>query len=164
VVQIIEVFSTGEDISSASLAHAINAYTVHEKIPRQIVLGIPGHFMLADTGATMHLLLCLILAFNNIEVNRPPGDFNGSESIFTLVAHLAFSAPVIYQGRQMDKSITSGYSDVYVTLGISRPIFTVARAVQQGHTAHFGGDTPDLYLNVNADNINAQDLHPICES
>ena len=70
-VQIIAVFSTGEEISPATLAHAINAYAAHEKIPKQIVLGIPGHFMLADTGATMHLLLCLILAFNDIEANRP---------------------------------------------------------------------------------------------
>ncbi len=31
-VQIIAVFSTGEDISPASLPHAINAYAVHEKI------------------------------------------------------------------------------------------------------------------------------------
>ena len=59
VVQIIVVFSTGEDISPATLAHVINAYAVHEKIPKQIVLGIPGHVMLPDTGATMYLLLCL---------------------------------------------------------------------------------------------------------
>jgi len=104
-VQIIAAFSTGEDILPATLAHAINAYVAHEKIPQQIVLGIPGHFMLADTGATMHLLLCLIWAFKNIEANRPVRGFNGSESICTRVAHLAFSAPVIYQGRQMDKSI-----------------------------------------------------------
>ena len=159
-VQIIAVFSTGEEISPATLAHAINAYAAHEKIPKQIVLGIPGHFMLADTGATMHLLLCLILAFNDIEANRPVRGFNDSESICTRVAHLAFSAPVIYQGRQMDKSITSGAHDAYVTLDISRPIFSVARAVQQGHTAHFGGDTPGLYLNVNAGNLNAQPYIP----
>jgi len=163
-VQIIAAFSTGEDISPASLAHAINAYAAHEKIPRQIVLGIPGHFMLADTGATMHLLLCLILAFNDIEANRPIRGFNGSESICTRVAHLAFSAPVIYQGRQMDKSITSGAHDAYVTLDISRPIFSVARAVQQGHMAHFGGDTPGLYLNVNTGNINAQPYIPFVKA
>ena len=72
------------------------------------------------------------------------------------VAHLAFSAPVIYQGRQQDKSITSGKHDAYVTLDISRPIFSIARAVQQCHTAHFGGDTPGLYLNINTGNFNAQ--------
>jgi len=72
-VQIIAALSTGEDISPATLAHAINAYSAHEKIPKQIVLGIPGHFMLADTGATMHLLLCLILAFNDIEANAQRG-------------------------------------------------------------------------------------------
>ena len=164
VVQIIAAFSTGEDISPASLAHAINAYAAHEKIPKQIVLGVPGHFMLADTGATMHLLLCLILAFNDIEANRPVRGFNGSESICTRVAHLAFSAPVIYQGRQMDKSITSGVHDAYVTLDISRPIFSVARAVQQGHIAHFGGDTPGLYLNVNAGNVNAQPYIPFVKA
>ena len=163
-VQIIAAFSTGEDISPASLAHAINAYAAHEKIPKQIVLGVPGHFMLADTGATMYLLLCLILAFNDIEANRPVRGFNGSESICTRVAHLAFSAPVIYQGRQMDKSITSGVHDAYVTLDISQPIFSVARAVQQGHIAHFGGDTPGLYLNVNAGNVNAQPYIPFVKA
>jgi hypothetical protein len=60
----------------------------------------------------------------------------------------------------MDKSITSGYPDVYVTLDISRPIFSVARTVQQGHMTHFGGDTPDLYLNVNAGKINDQPYIP----
>ena len=49
-VQIIVVFSTGEEISSTTFVHTINAYAEHEKIPKQIVLGIPGHFMLADTG------------------------------------------------------------------------------------------------------------------
>ena len=77
-VQIIAAFSTGEEISPATLAHTINAYAAHEKIPKQIVLGIPGHFMLADTGATMHLLLCLILAFNDFEANRPVRGFNDS--------------------------------------------------------------------------------------
>ena len=67
MVQIIEAFSTGEDISTVTFAHTINTYSKHEKIPKQIVLGIPGHFMLADTGATIHLLLCLILAFNDID-------------------------------------------------------------------------------------------------
>ena len=101
----------------------------------------------------MHLLLCLILAFNDFEANRPVRGFDGSESICNRVAHLAFSAPVIYQDRQMDKSITSGAHDVYVTLDISRPIFSISRAVQQGHTAHFAGDTPGLYFNVNAGNL-----------
>jgi hypothetical protein len=134
VVQIIVVFSTGEDISPASLAHAINTYTENEKIPGQIVLGIPGHFMLPDTGATMHLLPCLILTFNDIEANIPVRRFNDSESLCTRVAHLTFSDPVIYQGRQMDKSITSGDYDVYVTLDITHPIFSITRAVQQGRT------------------------------
>ena len=45
-VQIITAFSTGEEISPATLANAINVYAAYEKIPKQIVLGIPGHFML----------------------------------------------------------------------------------------------------------------------
>ncbi len=129
VVQFIAVFSTGEDISPDSLAHAINTYTENEKIPRQIVLGIPGHFMLSDTGATMHLLLCLILTFNDIEANIPVRRFNDSESLCTRVAHLTFSDPVIYPGRQMDKSITSGDYDMYVTLDFTCPIFSITRAV-----------------------------------
>ena len=57
-------------------------------------------------------------------------------------------------------NITSGKHDAYVTLDISRPIFSIARAVQQGHTAHFGGDTPGLYLNINTGNFNAQPYIP----
>ena len=163
-VRIIAAFSAGEEISPASLAHAINAFAAHEKIPKQIILGIPGHFMLADTGATMHLLLCLMLAFNDMEANRPVRGFNGSESICTRVAYLAFSAPVICQGRQMDKSITSGAHDAYITLDITRPIFSIVRAVQQGHAAHFGGDTPGLYLNVLEGNINGQPYIPFVKA
>ena len=70
--------------------------------------------------------------------------------MLALEYHLALNAPAVYQGRQMDKSITSGFHDAYVTLDISlvisRPFLPVARVVQQGHTAHFGGDTPGLRL------------------
>ena len=45
-VQIIADFSTGVEISPATLANVINVYAAYEKIPKQIVLGIPGHFML----------------------------------------------------------------------------------------------------------------------
>ena len=40
-VQIIAGFSTGEEISPATLANAINVYAAYEKIPKQKVLGIP---------------------------------------------------------------------------------------------------------------------------
>ena len=40
----------------AMLACALNAYDVHEKKPQQIILGIRGHFLLADTGAPLCLL------------------------------------------------------------------------------------------------------------
>ena len=60
----------------------------------------------------------------------------------------------------MDKSITSGAHDAYVTLDISCPIFSIVRVVQQGHTAHFGGDNPGLYLKVNTVNLNAQTYIP----
>ena len=69
--------------------------------------------------------------------------------MLALEYHLALNAPAVYQGRQMDKSITSGFHDAYVTLDISlvisRPFLPVARVVQQGHTAHLG-ETPGLRL------------------
>ena len=99
-----------------------------------------------------------------MEANRPVRGFNGSESICTRVAYLAFSAPVICQGRQMDKSITSGAHDAYITLDITRPIFSIVRAVQQGHAAHFGGDTPGLYHNVLEGNINGQPYIPFVKA
>ncbi len=108
----------------------------------------------------MHLLLCLILSFNDFEANPPVSGFNGSESICNRVDHLAFSTPVIYQDRQMDKSLTSGAHDAYVTLDISHPIFSIARVVYQGHTVHFGGDTPGLCFNVNTDNLNEKEKNP----
>ena len=86
--------------------------------------------------------------------------FNVSESICTRVAHLAFSVPIIFQDRQMDNSITSGVHDAYVTIDISLTIFSIVRVVQQDHTDHFGGDTPGLYLNVKADNLNTQTYIP----
>ena len=52
----IEASASGLARSPATLANAINAYTSHEKIPKQIVLGIPGHFILADTGSQSALV------------------------------------------------------------------------------------------------------------
>ena len=126
-------------------------------------LGIPGHFMLADTGATMHLLLCLILAFDNIEGNRPVRGFNGSESICTRVSHLAFSAPVTYKDRQMDKSITSGDHDAYVTLDISLLIFSIARAATRSHGS-FWGRHSRLVLERQYRQSQCPVLHALCES
>jgi hypothetical protein len=39
--------------------------------------------MLTDTGVTMHVLLCLILVFNDIEDNRPVRGFNDSERLIS---------------------------------------------------------------------------------
>ena len=90
------------------------------------------HFMLADDGA-MPLSVVLILAFGDIEANRPVRGFNSRKSICTKVAHLVVSAQVIYQGRQVDKSIKSGVHDAYATLDISRPIFSVTRCATRSH-------------------------------
>ena len=65
----------------------------------------------------------------------------------------------------MDKSIKSEVHDAHATLDISRSIFSVSVcAVQQGHTSHFDGDTPGLYLKIKADNLNAQSYIPFVRS
>ena len=109
-------------------------------------MAIPAHWMLADSGATMHLLLYLLLAFADVETHRIVRGFNGSESHCIRAAQLAFCALVTCRGRKIRKSITSGVVDAFVTPDLNRSIFSVARVVEQGHRAHFGGDSPGLIL------------------
>jgi len=144
-------FANGHQTSAELLAQAINAFAAHASIPRQLIMAIPAHWMLADSGATMHLLLDLLLAFADVETHRVVRGFNGSESHCIRAAQLAFCALVTCRGRQIRKSITSGVVDAFVTPDLNRSIFSVARVVEQGHRAHFGGDSPGLILKAAED-------------
>ena len=139
-------FANGYKTSAELLAQAINAFAAYARIPKQLIMAIPAHWMLADSGATMHLLLDLLLAFADVETHRIVRGFNGSESHCIRAAQLAFCALVTCRGRQIRKSITSGVVDAFVTPDLNRSIFSVARVVEQGHRAHFGGDSPGLIL------------------
>ena len=63
-------FASGRQTSAEILAQAINAYAAYARIPKQLIMVIPAHWMLADSGATMHLLLDLLLAYADVETNR----------------------------------------------------------------------------------------------
>ena len=139
-------FASGHKTSAELLAQAINAFAAYARIPKQLIMAIPAHWMLADSGATMHLLLDLVLAFADVETHRIVRGFNGSESHCIRASQLVFCALVTCRGRQIRKSITSGVVDAFVTPDLNRSIFSVARVVEQGHRAHFGGDSPGLIL------------------
>ncbi len=139
-------FANGHQTSKELLAQAITAFTVYARIPKQLIMTIPAHWMLADSGATMHLLLDLLLAFADVETNKIVRGFNGSESHCIRAAKLAFCVLVTCRGRQIRKSITSGVVDAFVTPDSNRPIFSVVHVVEQGHRAHFGGDSPALII------------------
>jgi hypothetical protein len=64
--------------SSELLAQVINAFATHARIPKQLMMTIPGHWMLACSDATMHLLLDLLLVFTDVETHRIVRGFNGS--------------------------------------------------------------------------------------
>jgi hypothetical protein len=51
--QVFNRFSNGQQISAEILAQVINAFVTYARIPRQLILAIPAHWMLADSGATM---------------------------------------------------------------------------------------------------------------
>ena len=53
-------------------------------------MAIPAHWMLAASGATMHLLLDLLLAFADVETHRVVRGFNGRESHCIRAAQLVF--------------------------------------------------------------------------
>jgi hypothetical protein len=124
----------------------INSFTAYDRIPRQLILVIPAHWMLADSDSTMHLLVDLLLVFADVETNRTVHAFNGSESHCIRAAQLVFCAPLTCRGRQIRKSVTSGAVDAFVTPDLNRPIFSVARIVEQGHRTHFGVDSPGLII------------------
>jgi hypothetical protein len=144
-------FANGYQTSAELLAQAINDFAAHASIPNQLIMDIPAHWMLADFGTTMHLLLDLLLVFADVETHRVVRGFNGSESHCIRAAQLVFCTLVTCRGRQIRKSITSGVVDAFVTPDLNRSIFSVARVVEQGHRAHFGGDSPGLILKAAED-------------
>ena len=73
-------FANGYKTSAELLAQAINAFAANARIPKQLIMTIPAHWMLADSGATIHLLFDLLLTFADVETHRIVRDFNGSES------------------------------------------------------------------------------------
>jgi hypothetical protein len=132
----------GHQTTPELLAQMINTFASYARIPKQLIKVIPAHWMLADSGTTMHLLFDLLLTFADVETHKNVRGFNGSESHCIRAAHLAFCVLVTCRGRQIRKSITSDVVDAFVTPDLNRSIFSVARVVQQGHLAHFGGDSP----------------------
>ncbi len=139
-------FTSGHKTSPELLAQTVNAFVPHTRIPKQLIMAIPAHWMLADSVATMHLLLDLLLTFTDVETHRIVLGFNGSESNCIRTVQLVFCALVTCRGRQIRKSITSGVVDVFVTPVLNRSIFSVTRVVEQGHRSHFGGDSPGLII------------------
>jgi hypothetical protein len=139
-------FASGHKTSPELLAQTVNAFVPHTRIPKQLIMAIPAHWMLADSVATMHLLLDLLLTFTDVETHRIVRGFNGSESNCIRTVQLVFCALVTCRGRQIRKSITSGVVDVFVTPVLNRSIFSVTRVVEQGHRSHFGGDSPGLII------------------
>ena len=127
-------FASGHQTSVDILAQVINAFAVYTRIPKQLILAIPAHWMLEGSGATLHLLHDVLLALD-VETHRTVRGFNGSESHCIRAAQLAFCALVKCRGMQIRNSITSGVVDAFVTPDLNRPIFSVARVVEQGHRA-----------------------------
>ena len=109
-------------------------------------------FMLADSGAAIHFLLDLMLAFNDVETHWTIRGFNGSESVCIRAAQLAFCALVTCRGDQVRTSITSGVVDVFVNPDLTHPIFSVLVMFSKVYRAHFGGDSPGLIL-IATDNV-----------
>jgi hypothetical protein len=120
---------------AATLPQAINSFAASAKTTTLLAMGIPAHFMVADCGATMHLLLDLILAFADEETHRIIRGFHGRESVCIRAAQLAFSALVTCRGEQVRMSITLGVVDAFVTPDLNRPIFSVECTLEEIHQA-----------------------------
>jgi hypothetical protein len=73
-------------------------------------MAIPAHWMLADSGATVHLLLDLLLAFADVETHRVVRGFNGRESHCIRAAQFFFLCVLVTcrGSKEIRKYVISG--------------------------------------------------------
>ena len=124
-------------------------------LPAELRQTTPEHFLVADSGATVHCLwdsICTAyLTEQNSSINWGGTD---SRSVCIAIGHLCGVTFCRDQKGNWSKVLlTSGASDAWVIPNSSRMLFSQVRAKLQGHRCFLDGPTPGMLLGDTGDFI-----------
>ena len=156
----------GEDVTLKAAAHMADNVTGHREehayviilpsgLPAEMRQTAPEHFLVADSGATVHCLwdsICTAyLTEQNSSINWGGAD---SRSVCIAIGHLC---GVTFSKDSSDNwskvIITSGAPDAWVIPNSSRMLFSQIRAKLQGHRCFLDGPNPGMLLGDTGDFI-----------
>ena len=156
----------GEDVTLKAAAHMADNVTGHHEehayviilpsgLPAEMRQTAPEHFLVADSGATVHCLwdsICTAyLTEQNSSINWGGAD---SRSVCIAIGHLC---GVTFSKDSSDNwskvIITSGAPDAWVIPNSSRMLFSQIRAKLQGHRCFLDGPNPGMLLGDTGDFI-----------
>ena len=121
--------------------------TCFVNIPKDIIPSVPDHFMLGDSGSTLHLVWGGDLAFKLKESFVMISGFDGQLSSSTQVGWLSMVVPALLNNSVWGvKTLTSGVDDCYVKPDIPKQIFSITRAVAQGAKCCLDDELPGLFF------------------
>ena len=107
--------------------------TCFVNIPKDIIPSVPDHFMLGDSGSTLHLVWGGDLAFNLKESFVMISGFDGQLSSSTQVGWLSMSVTALLNNSVWGvKTLTSGVDDFYVKPDIPKQIFSITWSQRKG--------------------------------
>ena len=116
-------------------------------LPEELRQLVPDHFLLADSGANVHCVWDTTFVVNFTTQNRLlHWGGQGARSACIGIGQL-YGCSFRVDGSQWERIVlTSGSSDTWVIPDTSQQIFSLAKAVVQGHTPELSGPTPCLIL------------------
>ena len=121
--------------------------TCFVSIPKDIMPSVPDHFMLGDSGSTLHLVWGGDLAFNLKDSFVMISGFDGQISSSTQVGWLSMAVPALLNNSEWGvKTLKSGVDDCYVKPDIPKQIFSITRAVAQGAKCCLDDELPGLFF------------------
>ena len=156
----------GENVTLKAAAHMADTVTGHREEQAHVIILPPGlptemrqtapeHFLVADSGATVHCLwdsICTAyLTEQNSSINWGGAD---SRSVCIAIGHLCGVTFSKDSSNNWSKVIiTSGAPDAWVIPNSSRMLFSQVRAKLQGHRCFLDGPNPGMLLGDTGDFI-----------
>ena len=129
---------------SSSELRATIQYPTH--VPDELRQSAPEHFLIVDSGATIHVLFDRTLCAYVNEDNRDVRWGNG-RSVCTHVGHLCGITFLCTNNQWTKVLLTSGKADAWVVPTSDKLLFSQVCAKKQGHRCLCDGPKPGLFIN-----------------
>jgi hypothetical protein len=124
-------------------------------LPSELHQCTPEHFLVVDSGATVHCLWDAICTLHLKEQNSSIGGIDsGSRAVCIAIGHLCGMTFCKNRSNNWSKVlITSGNHDAWVIPTSARQLFSQIRAKIQGHRCILEGPNPGLIIGATGDFI-----------